>query len=57
MESEPKILEIRHDKPTTGISNVEYMLRMQFLLQASTIVQDPVLQSYYGREIKNIAKR
>jgi hypothetical protein len=37
--------------------NAEYMLRMQFLLQATEIVEDPVLQRFYGSEMKNISKR
>jgi hypothetical protein len=40
-----------------GVSNSEYLLRMNFLLQASEIIDNNNLKRFYGSEIKNIAKR
>lgn len=42
---------------SAGVQNGEYLLRMNFLLQASNIVDVPGLQRYYSSEMKNIAKR
>lgn len=37
--------------------NAEYLLRMQFLVHATEIVEDKGLQRFYAGEMKNIAKR
>ena len=59
---EEQIIEIKHGPANKQVSNLnvmnaEYMLRMQYLLQATEIVHDPLLQRFYGSEMKNIAKR
>lgn len=55
-----QIIEISNKSGQSGgptIQNGEYLLRMQFLLQATEIVEDPLLNRFYASEIKNIAKR
>jgi hypothetical protein len=62
MESSESIIKVKYDPLTknsgvSGVANSEYLLRMNFLLQATEMVQDPTLKRFYGSEIKNIAKR
>ena len=62
MESSESIIKIKYDpihknSGVSGVANSEYLLRMNFLLQATEIVQNPALKRFYGSEIKNIAKR
>ncbi len=62
MESSETIIKVKYDPVTknsgvSGVANSEYLLRMNFLLQATEIVHNPGLKRFYGSEIKNIAKR
>jgi hypothetical protein len=57
-----EIIKVKYDPKTknsgvNGVANSEYLLRMNFLLQATQIVDNPALKRFYGSEIKNIAKR
>lgn len=57
-----EIIKVKYDPKTknsgvNGVANFEYLLRMNFLLQATQIVDNSALKRFYGAEIKNIAKR
>lgn len=57
-----EIIKVKYDPKTknsgvNGVANSEYLLRMNFLQQATSIVDNSSLKRFFGSEIKNIAKR
>jgi hypothetical protein len=57
-----EIIKVKFDPKSknsgvSGVANSEYLLRMNFLNQATTIVKNSALKRFYASEIKNIAKR